>query len=407
MKRILFIMDSFPLGGISKSLLALLNELDGKYDIDLLLMYQDGLFLPLIPRTVNLLNEPLERAFRDPHPCNILRAKRTLKFRRWLLWCRFSFRCCCARITKGLHGHINTMDKWIGKHASSIDKHYDAAIAYQGGRCVYYLAEKVNANVKIGYVHSNYSVNETDNMLKPSDSFYFPQMDSIITISPVCLAALKTEFPALAKRCFVVENICSPRMINRMAVQGASYDDGFTGIRIASMGRFDIKIKGIDIAIEACQLLKKNKIVFRWYWLGDGAQRPLLERMIRDAGVEDVFILLGAKINPYPYIKDTDIYVQPSRIEGKSVALDEVKALYRPIVVTNFDSVNDQFTHGRNALICEMNAKDLVLKIEQLIVDGNLRDALVRNLKHEKVGNEEQVHIFESLLTQHRLVVES
>lgn len=400
-------MDSFPLGGISKSLLALLNELDGKYDIDLLLMYQDGLFLPLIPKTVNLLHEPLERAFRDPHPRNILSAKRTLKFSRWLLWCSFSFKCCYARITKGLHGHINMMDRWIGKHASAINKHYDAAIAYQGGRCIYYLAEKVNADVKIAYVHSNYSINETDYMLKPSDSYYFPQMDSIVTISPVCLASLKKEFPSLAERCCVVENICSPKMINRMAAQGVSYDDDFNGIRIASMGRFDIKIKGIDIAIEACQLLKKTNITFRWYWLGDGRQRPLLERMIREAEVEDVFILLGAKINPYPYIRDADIYVQPSRIEGKSVALDEVKALHRPIVVTNFDSVNDQFTHGENALICEMNAKDVFLKVKQLISDKDLRDALIRNLMHEKIGNEEQAHIFENLLTHHRSVVES
>ena len=49
-KKLLFIMDTFPLGGISKSLLALLNELDcSKYEIDMLLMRQEGIFVPMIP----------------------------------------------------------------------------------------------------------------------------------------------------------------------------------------------------------------------------------------------------------------------------------------------------------------------------------------------------------------------
>lgn len=398
MKKILFIMDTFPLGGISKSLLALFHQIEGQYDIDFLLMKKEGIFIPLIPKSVNVISDVLEAEFRNPHPKNVFKNLFAMKFSRWLSWCGFSIRCLCARLLGGLPKMVCTMDEYIGKFSRPLNTHYDAAVAYQGGRCIYYLVENVDADVKIGYVHSNYSVNKTDYMLKSSDCKYFQKLDYLVTISQVCRNSLWNEFPLLKERSFVIENICSPQMILSMANQGESYADGFDGVRLASMGRFDIHIKGMDLALEACKRMKSEGILFKWYWLGDGEQRSQLEEMIRKAELEDVFILLGTKTNPYPYIKDADIYVQPSRIEGKSVALDEVKALARPIVVTNFDSVCDQFTDKQNAIICDINAQALAKAIISLINDDKLRESLVENLKKEKVGNEEQAELFKALL---------
>lgn len=400
MKRLLFIMDTFPLGGISKSLLALFNEIGNEYEIDFLLMKKEGLFVPLIPNSVNVLTDVIEPEFRNPHPRNVLKYFKSMKFKRWLSWCNFSLRCTLAKLTGGLGKMVCTMDEYIGKHSCAISKHYDVAIAYQGGRCIYYLVENVDADVKIGYVHSNYSINKTDFMLKPSDSKYYPMLDSIVTISQICLSSLRTEFPKLEKRCHVVENICSPKMINLMAGEGETYSDGFNGIRLSSMGRFDIQVKGIDIAIEACKILKSKGITFRWYWLGDGNQRKKVENLVREFGVQNEFILLGAKINPYRYIKDSDIYVHPSRIEGKSVALDEVKALAKPIIVTKFDSVYDQFSDKQNALICDINAAAVANSIVDIIENKKLAKNLVDNLRHEKVGNEDQIEVFKSLLNK-------
>ncbi len=136
MKRILFIMDTFPLGGISKSLLALLNEIEGKYEVDLLLMEKSGLFVPLIPDWVHILDTPMATPFRNPHPKGIFKALRELSFRGFIEWCDFSILCTWGRLVGGLAGQVNAMDVWLGRHTPSIKTHYDAAIAYQGGRCI-------------------------------------------------------------------------------------------------------------------------------------------------------------------------------------------------------------------------------------------------------------------------------
>lgn len=391
-------MDTFPLGGIAKAQLALFNELHGKYEIDFLLMQQEGLFIPLIPKDINLLPEPIERVFRTPHPANVLNALRSLSFAKWLKWCTFSAVCTFGRLRGGLHGQINAMDVWLGKNTPAVKKHYDAAIAFQGGRCIYYLAEQIDAKVKIGFVHNDYSASEVDFMLKPSDIKYYPMMDHVVTISPECCESLYREFPDIKDKCCVVGNICSAKMIRSMAERGDSFSDGFGGIRLVTMGRFDINQKGIDMAVEACALLKNKGLKFKWYFLGDGRERPQVEKLIIENDVRDVFVLLGAMTNPYPYIKDADVYVQPSRFEGKSVALDEVKALAIPTVVTNFSTVHDQFTDGKTAIICEIKPTAIATAIEQLVNSPELQRTFRDNLLSEKVGNEEQALVFESLL---------
>ena len=392
-------MDTFPLGGIAKSLLALFNELKDRYDIDFLLMKQEGLFIPLIPNNVNLLEEPIEDAFRNPHPRYVGYAFKTLKRKRFIQWMIFSMRCSVARLTGGLHKMVCVMDISYAKLAESQMKHYDAAIAFQGGRCIYYIAENVDADKKIGYVHSDYSNNEIDYMMKLADQVYFPQMDYIVTISEKCLESLQKEFPEMKNQLKVIENISSGRMIHQLSlVCGGGYSDGWDGIRLVTMGRFAINGKGIDIIAESCRLLKDRKYKFKWYYLGDGEQRPQVEALIRDNGVEDVFILLGAKTNPYPYIREADIYVQPSRVEGKSVALDEAKILQKPIVVTRFSTVYDQFVDRENALIADISSKSVAEKIGILIENPKIRQELSENLKKESSGNEDQVKVFEKLI---------
>lgn len=399
-KKLLFIMDTFPLGGISKSLLALFNELGDRYEIDFLLMKHEGLFLPLIPSTVNLLTQPISSEFRNPHPRNLLKNFSTLPIKSWLKWCRYSLSCSMGKLNGGLHKQIQNMDLWLGKHTPALGKHYDAAIAYQGGRCIYYLIEKVDSDVKIGYVHSDYINNETDFMLFNSDKIYFPKLDYIVTISDKCADSLKNTFVGLKSKIKVVENICSPKMISSMACDFKPFEDDFEGLRLMTMGRLDWNVKGLDLIIEASSLLREKGVRFKWYLIGDGPGRKKVENGIKENSLEDHLIILGAKTNPYPYILACDIYVQPSRVEGKSVALDEVKALAKPVVVTNFSTVYDQFEDNKTALICKMDSSDIAKKIKQLIDSPDLRNELSQNLKKEKVGNTEQAQIFESLLSK-------
>ena len=87
-----------------------------------------------------------------------------------------------------------------------------------------------------------------------------------------------------------------------------------------------------DIAIKAAAILVKKGYTIKWYVLGEGEERNTLEQSIKEHNLIANFILLGIKENPYPYINNATIYVQPSRFEGKSLAIDEAKILHKPIL---------------------------------------------------------------------------
>ena len=160
---------------------------------------------------------------------------------------------------------------------------------------------------------------------------------------------------------------------------------------LVSVGRLSYE-KGFDIAVKACKILKDNGMKIKWVLVGEGTERSLLEKLINENQLKDEFLLIGASYNPYKYLSKADIYVQPSRFEGKSIAMDEAKILNKPIVATNFSTVKDQITDKVDGVITEMNSEDLARGIMKLLFDSNLKISIENNLKKLKLGTESEIY---------------
>ena len=162
-------------------------------------------------------------------------------------------------------------------------------------------------------------------------------------------------------------------------------------VNILSIGRLHGQ-KGFDIAIDACKILIDSGYNACWYVIGEGKERKKLEELIEKNNLKNNFKLLGLKSNPYKYLKACDIYVQPSRYEGKSVAIDEAKILCKPIVVTNFSTVYDQIEDSRTGIITEMNDISLSKGIESLIDNKELKKYINSNLRRLSLENEKEIN---------------
>ena len=149
--------------------------------------------------------------------------------------------------------------------------------------------------------------------------------------------------------------------------------------------------KGGDFAIEAAEILKKQHVKFKWLFVGKVLEQDLFNS-IKEKGLDEDMIFVGIHSNPYPYMKLSDIYVQPSRFEGKSISLDEAKILCKPIVVTNFSTVGDQFENRKNATICEMNGKALANAIIELIKEPTLQESYREYLEIHLIDNSSEVN---------------
>ena len=385
MKKILFVIYSMKYGGAERSLVNLLQELPrDKYEVDLLLFQKTGDFLQQIPEWVNVMDTPkILNGLYAPlgkgglwgfvkvagTGCARL-ARKTIKTRSAFRWRHFYSKCI-----------------------RKLPKHYDVAAAYAGTENLYFIRDFVDANRKLVWIHNDY---RTAGYSKADDYDAFAQMDGIVSISEECVQVLREEFPEYAHKLHCIENITSSAVVRRLA-QADAPEYGEDVANILSVGRLHPQ-KGFDMAVKAAAILKREGVRFCWYIIGEGPLRGQIEQQIKEEGVEDCFILLGTRNNPYPYIKNSMIMIQPSRYEGKSVVLDEAKILGTPIVATAYPTVRDQISEGREGVITPMDPEGIAQGIKRMIEDAQLRDQIRTYLTSHEYGNQAEVEKYMALL---------
>jgi glycosyltransferase involved in cell wall biosynthesis len=392
-KKILFLNYSLHSGGIEKSLVTILSLLDyDKYDVDLQLFANEGLFLERVPKQVNLL-EPL---FPKEYRLNIRKAFPALmKAGRPGL--------AFGRLMVSFAGLRGTMGERLGKmwnierrFVRPAEKEYDAAIAFMEGQPIYYCVTKVHSKVKIGFIHGDY---EAMGLNQSYDRSYVTKLDALCTVSESCLASLRRVFPEIADKCHVIYNIISARFLRELAEQGKGFHDEYDGLRILSIARLSHQ-KGLDIAMPVIAALKQKGFRFRWYIIGVGPEEEKLKAMVQELGLDDRVFFLGERANPYPYLKQCDVYLQPSRFEGKSIAVDEAMALCRPILLTNFSTAADQIDSGVNGLIVPMTSEGIEQGLTQLLTDSELRRSFSDALSSGTYSNESEIQKLYALIEQ-------
>jgi glycosyltransferase involved in cell wall biosynthesis len=383
-KNILFAINNLHCGGAEKALISLLETIDySMYNVDLFLFKHEGLFFNKIPKQVNLLEEPYEYQYFDMsiktafNDC-IKKGRIDIAFSRVCAGYIFNVEKNRARCEQRVW-------KYISKSLKNNNKQYDVAIGYLEKNPIFFCIDKVNANKKIGFIHNDYDKLGMDPNI---DIEYFDKLDHIVTVSEECANVLKKRFSMYKKKIEVMYNIVSPNVINNMSLESINFSG--KGIKLVSVGRLNHQ-KGFEMAVEACKFIIESGYDVKWYVLGEGEERSKLEQRIKENNLQEIFILLGMKENPYPYIREADIYVQPSRFEGKSIAIDEAKILHKPIVVTNFSTAKDQIRNEENGLIVDMNSQSIFEGIIKLINDKELRSNLIENLTKESLGTESEI----------------
>lgn len=391
-KKVLFVIDSLNSGGAEKSLVSLLSLFDYEnYEVDLLTFKEGGLYAPLLPESVNLLDSPV---IFNKMKLSILDLIREKDFgdALWRINTSISLRCK-KKITSIKHGS-QLMWPRLDKAIPIQQNEYDVAIAYSQGTPTYYVAEKIKAKKKLCWVNIDYKFAGYN---REFDFKYYEKFNNIVAVSKACTDVLKDVFPEFKNKIITIYDIICEKLINKMADEGRGFEDNYNGIRILTIGRL-VYQKGYEYAVEAAKHLKSKNIDFRWYAIGEGDLKDSIENLIGHYGLEENFKLLGTFTNPYPFIKQCNIYCQPSRFEGFGLAIAEARILNRPVVATNFDIVYDQIRDGENGLISEMNGEKLSEKIQLLIKDKNLEKKIIENLNFEKVGTEEEIEKIYKLL---------
>lgn len=386
MKKVLFAIYALGYGGAERALVNLLNELpQDRYQVNLLLFQRKGDFLKQVPAWVNVLQTPdaMDKLYGPMKQAGRYLLPKLLG----------KVLSCAARKTK------KAQNAWRWKHffrerIPKLPGHYDVAVAFSGSEIQYFIADHVDADRRIVFVHNDY---RTAKYSAEDDEPYFARMDEIVSISEKCVDVLREIFPQYSGRMSYLENITSSAVVRARAEEFNPPEFAQEGINILSVGRLWPQ-KGFDLAVDAAAILKEQGVKFRWYVVGEGSLRQELQSRIDAKGLTEDFLLLGVRSNPYPYMHHCDVLVQSSRYEGKSVVLDEAKMLCKPIVATAYPTVADQVADGLEGVVIPMTPEGIAEGICRMLQDEEARTKCINYLQTHEYGNQAEVAKYIALL---------
>ena len=399
--RIFIAMHYMEIGGAETALVGLLNALDpARVDVDLFLYDHRGEMMQFIPEWVNLLPQiPKYSVLERPIVELVKRGFWGIAAAR--LWAKCLSQKAYKRSGSKLenNGGLDKMSKCTTPLLPKINQlvTYDLAISFLTPHRI--VAEKVKAEKKIAWIHTDYTRVWVD---AEDELKVWQKYDYVASISGDVTNTFLQVFPSLAPKIVEIENILSPTFVRKRA-ELEDTDKEFRQtdkISLLSIGRYSEQ-KNYDNVPDICKrLINKTKLNIKWYIIGYGGDEALIRQKIKEAGMEEHVILLGKQSNPYPYIKTCDIYVQPSRYEGKSVTVREAQMLCKPVVVTNYPTAPSQIHSGVDGVIVPMDNEGCANGLAEVICDKPLQEHIIAHLKTHDYGNESEVEKIYTLINE-------
>ena len=398
-KNILFAINTMGQAGAEKAMVELMKVLDTEqYNIDLFVMIPRGEMFLQVPPNVNIVNKTIDKGplLGKEGQAFILKTMAKSMIYHGTVLTHLPYILKNLRSQKK-NGHIQ-MEKLcypiLSDGTPPLDKHYDLAIAYLEGAAAYFVADHVKADKKVAFIHIDYQM-----------AGYTPYIDRncydcfhwIYTVSQEVKEKFLSVYPAHKEKTSVFHNIINEKEIHEKAKLGRGFDDDFQGMRILTVGRLHPQ-KAYPIAIEAMHILKQQNLPIRWYVVGEGNQRQELQNLIHEKNLDEDFILLGAKSNPYPYYKECDLYVHASAFEGKSIAIEEAQVLGKAILASDCTGNREQIHSGVDGELVELDADKIAYAILQLYKQPELRACYASQSARKKFEYEHDVaHLLQLL----------
>ena len=373
-------------------MLGLLDTIDySKYAVDLFLLSHSGEFMPLINEHVNLLPENSSyKALTQPISTNLRNGNIGIAFAR-----------CYARMRSALsrgalhfpHNYKQYFHKLSMPYLPNIPGEYDLAISFNDPH--YIIGEKVNAKDKLAWFHTDASrIQFCDNIEKEM----WGMSDYAVNVSENCKAAFDKAHPYLSRfHSLLIENILPKELICKQAEESQNDIPSKGSLALLSVGRF-CDAKNFDNVPDICRRLVADGLDVKWYLIGYGGDEPLIRQKIDDAGMQERVIILGKKDNPYPYMRACDLYVQPSRYEGKAVTVREAQMLGKPVVITSYATSGSQLEDGVDGVIVPMDNAGCAAGIAALLRDPARMQQLSENCAKRDYTNSAEVEKIYTLM---------
>lgn len=363
-KKILFKISYLGIGGIERLAIDILNNLK----------FEDKEFVLMLENEENnimqdQLDDNIEIVYLKPKWFNSLAEKIRSKKKNILYKILYNLIMPVDKIllANGVNNYIKN------------NKNIDMFVDYNGEAGKY--IHKIKVKKKIMWNHLSISNKSKDKLKRFGERL--KNYDIIVTICDEMKEELEKEFPFLKEKLKRIYNFIDIEKINEKLLEEISEQDKklMEENYCISVGRL-AEPKDYETTIKAFELLRKKGIEEKLYIIGEGVKKEELKKLIKEKNLEQQILLLGQKNNPYIWMKNADIFVHSSKLEGFAMVLLEAMTTKLPIVTSICKTgVKEilEFKTGEGYSIGDY--KTLAIKIENLLNDESKRKEYIKNSK--------------------------
>lgn len=370
-KKLLIAVHTLQLGGVEKIVVNLLKRMDKqKYDITLLSIVDDGIFKKDVMNIPGIKYKYFFKGYfkRSRNDINSKFYKISTRMMN-IIWKWYLFL-------------IKYFPKYLYK--KNIKEVYDIEIAFMEGKVAKIIANSNNKNSKkVAWIHTDIENISRKNMFVSLDE----EIDCYKKFNKIVCVSTDVKFHFCHKTGITENVVVQLNPINIKEILEKSKEPIkekmiHNGIIICAVGRLAFE-KGYDRLLKVHRKLLREHINNTIWIIGEGLERARLEEYIKDNKLEESVQLVGYTQNPYKYLKEADIFVCSSRIEGLSSTVIEAAVLDKPIITTLCSGMRDILgDDNTNALIVPNHTYNLYKGLKKLILDENLRKVFQENIKN-------------------------
>lgn len=361
-KKILLLINGLANSGSEQSLIGFLNYLDyDKYEAHILILKGPDDLVPLVPREVKI-----HYLYKDnPYFDNKNGFKQIFKDKNYKLILPFLTVKFLGLFNTKLCNHTCNS---IRKRSVSFKEKFHVAIAYEYVT-MKYLVNRINADKKI--VRHNYG----DIVVNKKDIELFKKCDHVIALTPLLKEELSEKFYIPKDKISVISsNFNNNEIIDKSKEYLVNFKAKYNFV---SVGRIT-ELKRFDLIIDAMKILKDKNYDFQCHLIGGTCSNKdnenyfeKIKEQVNNLGLENEINFVGETLNPFPYVLNSDIYLQASDVEAASRSVIEALILGKPCLSTETVGGKALIKEGINGELCPINnveilANKLIYMIENL-----------------------------------------
>ena len=382
--KLLIVGNNLSQGGIQTSLLNLLKEVanDNKYEIEVFLFAGNNDRISEIPSNVKVTRGNYLLKLTATSFAEVIKTKNIIN-----IVVRI-FLMILARILKPKRyfDFLFKFNKNNLQYDYAISYFNDIPNGYFNKGATYYVLNNVNAKKKVGWIH-------TDIKMACYDSQYYNReykdFDYIINVSKHCKKVYDELIPSQKNKSFVIYNFFPIEEIKNKSLEKQDIiKKNQKYINFITVARIDNISKRIDRIIDVAKMLCERKLNnFRWYIIGDGPDFEKIKKIIQQYQLNNNIFLLGNKNNPYAYIRQSDLFILTSDFEGFPMVIGESLTIGTPVLVTNYDSAEEQIKNGYNGIIVKKDTNEIIKILQEILKNKEIIKRLKENVKKQNLDN--------------------